>query len=65
MRTTRRIAVTTAIVCAIPAVWSSTAAAVPIGLYDTAPVSTSQTWLITESQPQRRLAVTWRIRDWG
>ena len=43
MRTTRRIAVTTAIVCAIPAVWSSTAAAVPIGLYDTAPKAAAVT----------------------
>ena len=33
----RRIALTAAIGCTVPAVWSSSAAAVPIGLYDTAP----------------------------
>ena len=33
----RRIALTAAIGCTIPAVLSSPAAAVPIGLYDTAP----------------------------
>lgn len=39
----RRIALTAAIGCTAPAVWSSSAAAVPIGLYDTAPKAATVT----------------------
>ena len=54
----RRIALTAAIGCTVPAVSSSPAAAVPIGLYDTAPKAHLDQRDTTRSLPQdaRRIA---------
>jgi hypothetical protein len=48
----RRIALTAAIGCTIPAAWSSPAAAVPIGLYDTAPKAHIDQYDATLSAPR-------------
>jgi hypothetical protein len=48
----RRIALTAAIGCTIPAAWTSPAAAVPIGLHDTAPKAHIDQRDATSSVPQ-------------